>query len=162
MNNQKGEAAQKRRNLLKGLLGTSLIAFLAPIGVAVAKFLSFEGVPGAAPSAKLSAADLTPDSPSKLVAINGEPIIVVREPDNTIRAFTATCTHLGCTVAYRTVLPGTEATPKSGFYCKCHHGEYDLNGVNVPGTRPPAPLTELTLTQAADDLTVSLAPKKKA
>ena len=153
---------KKRRTLLKCIFGTSILTFFAPIGYVVAKYLSFSGGAGGATSAKLSATDLTPDTPSKLVQINGEPIIVVREADNQIRAFTATCTHLGCTVSYRQVLPGTDASPKPGFYCKCHKGEYDVNGVNIPGTRPPKPLTELTLTQTADDLLVTLKPKGRA
>jgi Rieske Fe-S protein len=153
---------KKRRTILKGIFGASILAFFAPIGYAVAKFLAFGGAGGNATMAKLSAADLTPDSPSKLVQINDEPIIVVREADNSIRAFTATCTHLGCTVSFRQMLPGTDTNPKPGFYCKCHKGEYDVNGVNIPGTRPPKPLTELTITQTADDLVVTLKPKAHA
>jgi Rieske Fe-S protein len=156
------EKPRKRRTLLKWLFGGTVAAFFAPVGYAVAKYLSFAGSAGGSTTAKMSAADLSPSSPSKLVQINGEPIIVVREPDNSIRAFTATCTHLGCTVSYRDILPGTESKPKAGFYCKCHKGEYDLNGINSPGTRPPGPLTELTVAQTADDLTISLTPKAKA
>jgi hypothetical protein len=33
--------------------------------------------------------------------------------------------------------------------------------VNVPGTRPKHPLTELTVTESGDDLEISLMPKKK-
>ncbi len=152
---------RKRRTLLKWLFGGSLAAFFAPAGYAVAKYLSFTAPVNGSATAKLSAADLSPAMPAKLLQINGEPIIVVREPDNAIRAFTATCTHLGCIVSYREVLPGTESKPAAGFYCKCHKGEYDLNGVNIPGTRPPRPLTELTVAQSADDLTISLTPKAK-
>jgi Rieske Fe-S protein len=156
------DTPKKRRTIIKVLFGTSLFTFFAPIGLVIAKYLAFNGGAGGSTSAKLSATDLTPDAPAKLVQINGEPIIVVREADNQIRAFTATCTHLGCTVSYRPTLPGTEASPKPGFYCKCHKGEYDVNGVNIPGTRPPKPLTELTLTQSADDLVVTLTPKAHA
>lgn len=142
----------KRRNILRWLLAGALTAFVAPFAYAVGKFLAFQGAFAGSKTAKLSAAELTPDSPSKLVEIEGEPVIVVREADNSIRAFTATCTHLGCIVSFKPQVPG--------FYCKCHSGKYDVNGVNVPGTRPKSPLTELIVNQQADDLEVSLTPKK--
>ena len=142
----------KRRNIIRGLLAGGIAAFLAPFTYATSKFLSFQGAFGGNKTAKFSASELTPQEPSKLVEIEGEPVIVVREADNSIRAFTATCTHLGCTVSYRPQMPG--------FYCKCHNGKYDVNGVNVPGTRPKSPLTELQVTLQADDLEVSLTPKQ--
>jgi Rieske Fe-S protein len=150
---------KKRRTVLKGMLATSVAAFTAPILYVVAKYLTFTGGSGDANAvAKMSAADLTPDAPAKYVQINGEPIIVVREADNQIRAFTATCTHLGCTVSYKPVLPGS-TPPMEGFYCKCHHGKYDAAGKNIKGTPPPRPLTELSFTQDGEDLVISLKPK---
>ena len=134
------------------------MAFAAPFVYAASKFLSYQGVLGGNKTATFSAEELTPDSPSKLVEIEGEPVIVVREADNSIRAFTATCTHLGCIVSFRPQLAiGHEVTP--GFYCKCHGGKYDVNGINIPGTPPKAPLTELEVVDVADDLTISLLPK---
>jgi cytochrome b6-f complex iron-sulfur subunit len=141
----------KRRNILRGLVAGSLAAFIAPFAYATAKFLSFQGTLGGSKTAKLSAEELTPDAPSKLVEIEGEPVIVVREADNSIRAFTATCTHLGCIVSFKPQMPG--------FYCKCHGGKYDVNGINVPGTRPKSPLTELTVNVQADDVEVTFVPK---
>ncbi len=150
----------KRRRVLRGLLAGGILAGAAPFVYAAAKFLSFQSVLGGSSTAQLSASDLTPDMPSKLVEIEGEPVIVVRELDNQIRAFTASCTHLGCIVSYRPqLLIGQEQKP--GFYCKCHGGKYDVNGVNIPGTPPKSPLTEVTVEAVADDLTVSLTPKTK-
>ena len=143
----------KRRNILRGLLAGSVAMFVAPFAYALDKFLTFQGALGGSKTAKLSAEELTPDSPSKLVEIEGEPVIVVREADNSIRAFTATCTHLGCIVSFKPQMPG--------FYCKCHGGKYDVNGVNVPGTRPKSPLTELTVNVVADDVEVTSTPKSK-
>ena len=149
----------KRRNILRVLVAGSLSAFIAPFAYAIGKFLSFQGSLGGSKTAKLSATELTSDAPSKLVEVEGEPVIVVREIDNSIRAFTATCTHLGCIVSFRPQLQIGQATVP-GFYCKCHGGKYDVNGVNVPGTRPKSPLTELSLHQEAGDIIVSLIPKK--
>lgn len=143
---------EKRRNIIKLMLGGATAFFVAPLAFVTAKYLSFTNRGSSATGGvKLSATELTPDNPSKLVEINDEPIIVVREQDNAIRAFTATCTHLGCTVSWKPQL--------NGFYCKCHQGRYDANGVNIPGTRPKSPLTELTVTQDGDDLQVELKPK---
>jgi menaquinol-cytochrome c reductase iron-sulfur subunit len=150
----------KRRNILRGLLAGAVAAFAAPIAYAAGKFLLFQGSFGGNETAKLLASDLTPDSPSQLVEAGGEPIIVVREADNSIRAFTATCTHLGCIVSFRPEL-SIDGKMQPGFYCKCHGGKYDVNGVNVPGTRPQSPLTELVVNQSADNLEISLTPKTK-
>jgi Rieske Fe-S protein len=148
----------KRRNVLRALVAGGLTVFTAPFAYAIGRFVSFQGSLGGSKTAKLSAAELTPDSPSKLVEVEGEPVIVIREADNSIRAFTATCTHLGCIVSFKPQLMiGHEQMP--GFYCKCHGGKYDVNGVNVPGTRPKSPLTELVVNQQADDLEISMKPK---
>src|SRR6476646_684734 len=92
---------KKRRTVLKSLLAGSAAMFLAPFAYAVDRYLSFTGAPMAGASVKLNASDLTPSSPALDSDIAGEPIVVVRQPDNTIRAFTSTCTHMGCTVHYR-------------------------------------------------------------
>jgi Rieske Fe-S protein len=150
----------KRRRVLRGLLAGGILAGAAPFVYAAARFLSFQSVLAGNTTATLSASELTPDAPAKLLEIEGEPVIVVRELDNQIRAFTASCTHLGCIVSYRPqLLIGQEQ--KQGFYCKCHGGKYDANGMNIPGTPPKSPLTEITVVAVADDLTVSLTPKPK-
>lgn len=150
---------EKRRKVVKGMFGAALAAFAAPIAYITGKYLSYTSAGRGGTSVTVSAMELTPDKPSKLVELNGEPVLVIRNPQNEIRAFTATCTHLGCTVSWRNQMPGAE-TP--GFYCKCHQGKYDADGVNVPGSRPKRPLTELTVLQEGDDLQVEFKPKTKA
>ena len=139
----------KRRNVLKGILGASVAFVTAPIVYAIGRFVSHVGDTKSEGSATLSAAEL---SPSKLLKVGDEPVIVLKEKDGDIRAFTATCTHLKCIVSYRPEL--------NGFYCKCHKGRYDENGVNIPGTRPKRPLTELTVSKDGETLTISLTPLK--
>jgi menaquinol-cytochrome c reductase iron-sulfur subunit len=55
--------------------------------------------------------------------------------DGKIMAMSPVCTHLGCNVSW-------EANPAhpNEFYCPCHGGRYEKNGVNIPGTPPTAPL----------------------
>ncbi len=145
----------KRRGILKGLVAGAAAVVTAPIVYVAARFLGYVSKGDSSnTSATVAFSDLTPDKPSKLIQINDEPIIVVREKDDQIRAFTATCTHLGCTVSYRPQV--------QDFYCKCHQGRYDVNGVNVPGTRPKLPLTELTVVDKGTDLIIQLTPKAKS
>ena len=56
------------------------------------------------------------------------------------RALSATCTHLGCIVQYRSDL--------QEIWCACHNGLYDLNGRNISGP-PPRPLAATKSTCAA-------------
>ncbi|MEW6322361.1 MAG: Rieske (2Fe-2S) protein [Acidobacteriota bacterium] len=60
-----------------------------------------------------------------------KPAIVVRTPDGQFRAFNAVCTHLDCTVQYK--------SDTSQIWCACHNGLYDLSG-NVVSGPPPRPL----------------------
>jgi Rieske Fe-S protein len=143
----------KRRGILKGLAAGAVAVVTAPIIYVAARFFGYVAK-GDQTSATVAFSDLTPEKPFKLIEINDDPIIVVREKDDQIRAFTATCTHLGCTVTYRPQVPD--------FYCKCHQGRYDVNGVNVPGTRPKAPLTELTINDKGTELEITTTPKIKS
>lgn len=140
----------KRRNVLKGIFGATAAFFTAPIVYAVGRFISHIPEVKSGGSATLAASEV---APSKLIRVGEEPVVVIKEKDGDIRAFTATCTHLKCIVSYR---PQT-----SDFFCKCHRGQYDENGVNVPGTRPKRPLTELTVNKDGETLTISLTPLKQ-
>lgn len=55
--------------------------------------------------------------------------------NNEVTALSAKCTHLGCTVAFNT----NEEHPNQ-FYCPCHFGRFDNNGINIEGTPPQRPL----------------------
>ena len=67
--------------------------------------------------------------------VQGSPVILFRRNSELI-AFSAVCTHLGCTVAF---LPEDEV-----FECPCHGGEYDLDGKVLDGP-PPKPLARLAV-----------------
>lgn len=66
---------------------------------------------------------------SKIVAVNGQPVIVVRAAQG-YRAFSAICPHLGCIVQW-------DAGRKQ-IACPCHAGFFDLNGQVVSGPPPRA------------------------
>jgi cytochrome b6-f complex iron-sulfur subunit len=72
--------------------------------------------------------------------------LLVRLASGEFRAYSATCTHLGCIVQYR---------PDIGqIWCACHNGHFDLNGRNVQGP-PPAPLETYTVNVRDDQIVVS-------
>lgn len=136
------------------LLAGATAFFIAPFAYAVDKYLSFNGSALSGASSKLSASDLHEPYSSTVIDVGGEPVVVVNEGEHGIRAFTATCTHMGCTVRYR--------ADHNDFYCKCHQGRFDSDGVNVPGTKPPSPLTELRVKQTDQEIEVTLTPKSGA
>jgi len=68
--------------------------------------------------------DIAPNA-GQIVWFGREPGILIKTPSGQLRAFTAICTHLACTVQYRDDL--------GHIWCACHNGHYDLNGVNVAG-----------------------------
>ena len=93
----------------------------------------------------------TPDSGTELAALDdvpvggaisvdlpgGEPVIVARPTQDTVVAFSAICTHQGCTVK-------PEAAE---IRCPCHGSTYDLAGENTGGPAPsPLPPVDVTVT----------------
>lgn len=61
----------------------------------------------------------------------------VYKDGDTIVALSPVCKHLGCTVNWA----GDSAHPDQ-FFCACHAGRYEKNGVNIPGTPPTAALDQ--------------------
>lgn len=92
-----------------------------------------------------SLGDLTPGVPVPRVlsfsradgwyrARTRETVFLVWDGDRTVRALSATCTHLGCQVRW-------DGAAKR-FQCPCHGGTYDPAGQVVAGP-PPRPLDTL-------------------
>jgi cytochrome b6-f complex iron-sulfur subunit len=143
---------RERRRVLKALIAGAVAMFIAPFAYAIDRYLSFNGSALSGASASVNSSELAISGSSTVIDIAGEPVVVVNEPTRGIRAFTATCTHMGCTVRYR--------SDHDDFYCKCHQGRFDSDGVNVPGTKPPSPLTELMVKQKGSEIEVTLTPKQ--
>ncbi|MGO9647481.1 MAG: ubiquinol-cytochrome c reductase iron-sulfur subunit [Terriglobales bacterium] len=94
-------------------------------------------------AAKLN--DLKPNS-GKIFRFGSRPGLLIMNSDGTYRALSGTCTHLGCTVQYRSDL--------REIWCACHNGIYDLNGRNVSGP-PPRPLDVFDVHVRGDEIVVS-------
>jgi thiosulfate dehydrogenase (quinone) large subunit len=65
----------------------------------------------------------------------GQPAYLVHPSANTFVAFSAVCTHAGCTVQFE---PGAMQ-----FICPCHGGTYDAKTGQVLGGPPPSPLPSI-------------------
>ena len=139
--------APGRRSVLTLLLGTWGAGVVGAVVYPVLRFLVPPDIPES-PTLTVSAgkaSDLAPNS-GRVVPFGSEPALVVRLAGGELRAFTAVCTHLSCTVQYRSDL--------REIWCACHNGHYDLNGRNVSGP-PPRPLRAYDVNVKGDEITVS-------
>jgi thiosulfate dehydrogenase [quinone] large subunit len=68
---------------------------------------------------------------------SGQPAFVVHEPSGAFAAFSAVCTHAGCTVSF----DGTNAQ----FVCPCHGSIYNAATGAVENGPAPAPLPSIAL-----------------
>ncbi len=141
------EAKPTRRLWLQWLLGTSLgaVAFsiLYPLVRYVLPPAESEAQTGRVLAGHRS--ELPPNS-GKIFRFGARAGIVVDTPAGEIRAFSAVCTHLACTVQYRPDL--------QHIWCACHGGHYDLEGVPVAGP-PPRPLERYDVALKGDEIWVS-------
>jgi len=142
------EPGPTRRGFVNWLLGTSAGAFIASVFYPVARYL----VPpptgesaAASVTLPIKADDVKPNT-GQIFKFGSKPAIIVRTAAGELRAFTAVCTHLNCTVQYR---------PDLGqIWCACHNGHFDLNGHNVSGP-PPRPLDAYVVNVRGTQIVVS-------
>ena len=134
-----------RRRALATLVNT-LAALLS--GGLAALLGAFAVEPGGAPAAGRrwfragAASDLVPNQPiARILSVPSQDgwyrartrqtVFLVRTGERTVRALSATCTHLGCQVQWD--------GEGQKFRCPCHGGAYDVEGRVVEGP-PPRPL----------------------
>ena len=141
------ERVDSGRRLVNLLLGTSLGALFVSVFYPIVKYLI---PPKLAESTTFSvtvpwkAGELKANS-GRIFRFGSRPGILVKTPAGELRAFSAICTHLDCTVQYR--------EDRQDIYCACHNGVYDLNGKNISGP-PPRPLDPLKLNVRGDQIIV--------
>lgn len=139
--------SKRRRSFLNYLLGGGFAALLASIFYPVMKFMTPPAVGEALPSAVSAGqvGELKPNS-GKIFRFGSKPGILIHTPAGELRAFSAVCTHLACTVQYRADL--------QHIWCACHNGHFDLSGRNIGGP-PPRPLEEYAVHIRGDEIFVS-------
>jgi Rieske Fe-S protein len=118
-----------RRTFLDALLAVGFVSTAAAIAYPVARFLvpPASGEPGTASVVAAKSAALRPNS-GMIFPFGSKPAIVVRTAEGEVRAFSAVCTHLECTVQFK--------TDTSQLWCACHNGLYDTSGNVVSGPPP--------------------------
>jgi cytochrome b6-f complex iron-sulfur subunit len=154
MEEQTGTAPKStRRAFLDLLLSASLLGWLASVVYPVVRYL--KPLPQTGPTGPTR---LTHDETAKLeknkfviVPVSGERAIVLEPQSEQLLAFSAKCTHEGCTVTY---LPG-----QSVIWCPCHDGRYDLNGRVISGP-PPKPLPKYAIQRQPDGAIVISSEEK--
>jgi len=141
------EMQQQKRDFLKIVLGGGLIAWIAAVLYPVFSYLK---PPKEAEvevmSVKVGKTDAIAKDSGTIVRFGSKPVILVRTAAGEFHAFSATCTHLDCTVQYRKDM--------GVIWCACHNGKYDLTGRNIAGP-PPRPLDEFRVVVQGDELFVS-------
>lgn len=132
------EQGQKmnRRSFLDYLIGGGILGFLGAVFFPIYKYMKPPEIPEAVQSqvtactlAELQAAE----NRYKTFKFGRQLGIVVLLPDEEVRAYSAICTHLDCTVQYRPDM--------NILWCACHNGKYDMSGRNIAGP-PPRPLEQ--------------------
>ena len=141
------EREPTRRRVVELFLGSSLFASLVSFVYPVLRYLVPPPVADLGGDEVVAAkvGDLKLNS-AKIFRFGNRPGLLLRIGEGEYRAFSATCTHLSCTVQYRADL--------HEIWCACHNGMYDLNGRNVSGP-PPRPLENYQVHVRGEDLVVS-------
>lgn len=138
---------ESKRDFLKIVLSGGLIAWAGAVIYPILAYLKppkqAEVEVSSVKAGKLN--EMEKDS-GKIVKFGTKPVILIRSADGSLRAFSATCTHLDCTVQYRKDM--------GLIWCACHNGRYDLNGRNVAGP-PPRPLDEYRVVVQGEEVMIS-------
>ena len=136
-----------RRHFANTLLSSGIVATAVSIFYPILKFVI---PPETAESAVMSATagraeDIQPNT-GKIFQFGADPGLIVRTAEGELRAFSARCPHLNCTVQYD--------SDEGQIVCACHGGVFDLNGKNIAGP-PPKPLVTYSVNVRGDEIVVS-------
>lgn len=88
--------------------------------------------------------DLKPNT-GKIFRFGSRPGLLTLTADGKYHAVSAVCTHLNCTVQYRSDL--------HSVWCACHNGMYSVDGGNISGP-PPRPLEAFDVVLKGDEIFV--------
>ena len=138
-----------RRRFLDGILGAGFISTIVAMAYPVWRFLipPASGEPATQSVVAARTSQLKANT-GMLFKFGSRPGLLIRSQEGELQAFNAICTHLDCTVQYK--------TDTAQIWCACHNGLYDLSG-NVISGPPPRPLERLDVKLRGDDIVVSRA-----
>jgi Rieske Fe-S protein len=135
-----------RRDFLNYVLSIGFLGWISAVLYPLYSYL----IPPKSPDVDVSnvsigkASELENNS-SKMFKIGNKPGILIKTKEGDLKAFSATCTHLDCTVQFK--------KDENLIWCACHNGKYDLNGRNISGP-PPRPLTPYSVVVQKDEIYV--------
>lgn len=135
-----------RRGFLDLILSVCLLGWIASVAYPIIRYLT--PLPQTGPTGPTR---LTREEAGKLeekkfviVPVSGQRVIVFQSGDQ-LYAFSAKCTHEGCTVTFQ--------PEQNVVWCPCHDGRFDLNGRVLSGP-PPQPLDKYIAKRQPDGVIV--------
>lgn len=142
-----------RRVFARAALGWVGVVYAAGIAYPVYRFLATpaarSSAAGAVREVTLPREQLPPRGHALMFRFGTRPAMLIHHEDGSLVAFSAVCTHLGCTVQFE--------RSAGRIHCACHGGTYDMRtGANVSGP-PPKPLTPYTVEMKDDQIVISRA-----
>jgi Rieske Fe-S protein len=141
------ETMEPGRRWVNLLIGAGVIGSIASFVYPAVKYLLpprvAESINRSVVAAKVGELKL---NSGKIFKFGSTPAILINTLKGELRAFSAVCTHLSCTVQYRPDL--------HEIWCACHNGLYDLSGKNLSGP-PPRPLEQYQVHVQGEDIVVT-------
>ncbi len=146
------ESTPTRRAFL-GIATAAGLCYAGAIGYPIYRYLASPAEMAANETAvtevTLDKAQDLPVASALMFKFGSSPAMLIHNADDTWVAFSAVCTHLGCTVKFE--------PDKNRIHCSCHGGVYDPHtGKNVSGP-PPKPLKPYKVNVGAANVVVSRA-----
>jgi cytochrome b6-f complex iron-sulfur subunit len=136
-----------------GIATAAGLCYLGAIGYPVYRYLASPAEMAASQTAvtevTLDKAQDLPLASALMFKFGSSPAMLIHEADDSWAAFSAVCTHLGCTVMFE--------PEQNRIHCSCHGGVYDPHtGKNISGP-PPKPLKPYKVNVSATNVVVSRA-----
>jgi cytochrome b6-f complex iron-sulfur subunit len=136
-----------RRDFLKYLLTGGIAGLVISIFYPIISYLKPPKQNGVeVSSVKVGKLSKIEKDSGRIIRFGNKPVILLRTKSGQLRAFSAVCTHLNCTVQFRKDL--------ELIWCACHNGKYDLHGRNISGP-PPRPLAPYRVVVKGGEVFVS-------
>ncbi len=136
-----------RRFFLKQVIGGGILGLLGATVFAVLRYLwPPQGTRDSVTSVVAAKVGELAANTAKMFRFRAKPGILSKTPQGQLKAFSAVCTHLGCTVQYE--------AETSVIWCPCHNGKFDLNGQVISGP-PPKPLQAFAANVQGEEIVVS-------
>lgn len=146
-NSNKEPVRRNRRDFLKYLLTGGIAGLVVSVFYPIIAYLKPpKQTEVEVSSVKVGKLSEIPKDSGKIIRFGNKPVILIRTKTGELRAFSAVCTHLNCTVQFRKDL--------ELIWCACHNGKYNLHGQNISGP-PPRPLAPFRVVMKGDEVFVS-------